>query len=282
MFKREYHCLIAGLPDLFFDDGKYNPDLAGFREELKKELHPDDEALVSLLFLPVDHRNLLKFVEDKESIPEPLGNFSREDFEEQSVRLDSILEEENILPDYMAKVMEDFYRSEEKPDPVVLEIMLTQEYYRLVLESKNAFLSQWLTLERDANNIVTAFNLRKHEAKPGRQLIDENPLAEELDIALAKDRDFSAPPEPEYAQELFTIAGIDDFLEREKKIDHWKWTLIDEMSFFHYFTIEKILAYMIKLIMVARWRSLDPDTGKQLFRRLIEEMKQPLSMKTQA
>ena len=59
LIKREYYCLIAGLPDLFFDENKTTVASNVFREELQHQLSPSDYKLVEYLFLPFDNLNLL-------------------------------------------------------------------------------------------------------------------------------------------------------------------------------------------------------------------------------
>ena len=43
--------------------------------------------------------------------------------------------------------------------------------------------------------------------------------------------------------------------------------------FFDYFTIERIFAFLLKLEMIERWISLDKERGNQLFRSIIESLK---------
>ena len=39
------------------------------------------------------------------------------------------------------------------------------------------------------------------------------------------------------------------------------------------FTIDQILGFVAKLQIVARWLRLDPQTGRELFRQLVEEIR---------
>jgi hypothetical protein len=42
--------------------------------------------------------------------------------------------------------------------------------------------------------------------------------------------------------------------------------------FFHYFTIEKILAFILKLDIVERWLKHEPENGKMLLENLINNL----------
>ena len=50
-------------------------------------------------------------------------------------------------------------------------------------------------------------------------------------------------------------------------------TGIEDATFFDYFTIERIFAFLLKLEMIERWISLDKERGNQLFRSIIESLK---------
>ena len=47
----------------------------------------------------------------------------------------------------------------------------------------------------------------------------------------------------------------------------------EDAIFFDYFTIERIFAFLLKLEMIERWISLDKERGNQLFRSIIESLK---------
>jgi hypothetical protein len=75
-----------------------------------------------------------------------------------------------------------------------------------------------------------------------------------------------------YVEQLLSIYAIEDLLQREKAIDMLKWNWLDEGTFFNYFTVEKLISYYIKLEMIERWISLDPETGKEMFEKLIKDL----------
>ena len=62
-------------------------------------------------------------------------------------------------------------------------------------------------------------------------------------------------------------------MEREKKLDALRWNWIEDATFFDYFTIERIFAFLLKLEMIERLISLDKERGNQLFRSIIESLK---------
>jgi hypothetical protein len=63
-----------------------------------------------------------------------------------------------------------------------------------------------------------------------------------------------------------------DLMEKEHKIDHLRWTWIDETNFFNYFTIEQVIGYLFKLQMMERWITLNEDSGRQMFKEIMTEL----------
>lgn len=273
MFKRFYHCFIAGLYDLTLDDGKNLISLHDFREELSGILHRDDFQLVNILFLPIDNSNLLRYISGETDKINSLGNYTTEDFEEQVSRLDSIIKVDDILPEYMVSVIKEWLASEKALNRIRAEKLLTEGYYVLAAQSGNKFLKKWIEYDLDMNNILVLKNSLDLGIEVSDQIIGSNKLAEELRLISRKKSDFRVPTEPEYASSIFNIAGENDFLEREMKIDLVRWNHLNDLIFFEYFTIDYILAYLIKLFIAHRWLALDEVTGQEMLKKLVSELK---------
>ena len=70
-----------------------------------------------------------------------------------------------------------------------------------------------------------------------------------------------------------TTLGEVDLISREKALDDIAWAWLDEYAMFHYFDLTAVLAYVAKLHIVNRWLALDEKKGRELFKRLVEEVK---------
>jgi len=270
LIKNQYHCLIAGLPDLMFEDGKFPVTLEQFRGELERELTRDDYQLIRLLFLPYDHENLINFLLKKEQEPSPLGNYSIEDFEDQVARLHSILEQEPLLPQYMIDFIMDFEDEEKEISEEAYERILMEGYYSYLGQVGNDFLRQWFEFELNVRNILTALISRKHQKDLTAELIGQTSVTQELITSQKKSLEIST--DNDYLNSLLQLGEEEDFYQRERKVDLLKWDYLDEHTFFHYFTIEKIIGYLIKLFIVFRWKELDKETGRKMFERLIRDL----------
>ena len=64
-----------------------------------------------------------------------------------------------------------------------------------------------------------------------------------------------------------------DLIAREKGLDDIVWKKADDLSIFHYFDLTAVLAYVAKLHIVDRWLALDPEQGRDLFFKLVQEVK---------
>ena len=69
------------------------------------------------------------------------------------------------------------------------------------------------------------------------------------------------------------ISETEELVDREKKLDQLRWDWMEEATFFDYFTVERLLVFLLQLEMIERWISLDKEKGNQLFRSIIAALK---------
>ncbi len=262
--KRNYYYLVAGLQDISLDIHKLVVGQLAFRQEWREHIHPADFALVEKLFLPYDNDNLLNLLQKKDKPHDERGNFSRE-------RLEENIKEPANLPDYMQRFIVAFKNKDPLYPDMSPENELTTLFYdAMIAEERNDFLLSWWRFERNVRNILLALNARKYKVPYEHQVIGSGEVSDSIRRSHA--RDFGLGNELDYMEELTAISRKEDIREREQATDDMKWKYLDEESFFHYFTIEKILAFVIKLGMVERWLAIDRDHGNELFRKLLSEL----------
>ena len=49
--------------------------------------------------------------------------------------------------------------------------------------------------------------------------------------------------------------------------------MLDELTVQHYFDMDVILAFILKLHIIDRWHLLDEQTGREMFRKLVDEVR---------
>jgi hypothetical protein len=271
----QYYCLVAGLPDLQLEDGKLRYSVADFREDVYPQLAKKDRLLVDLFFLKQDNRNLLALLKDKDATLDAPGNFTAEDLTEmiRTVRDgDSRLKD---VPSYLYDFIEE-YLAQQSEQTSLPEDLLAAHYYRYGIGCGNRFVSDWMAFNLNVNNILAALSARKYKMEVAPAIVGDNEVSRQLRTSNA--RDFGLTEVIDYYEPVARIHELEDWMEREHKIDRLKWDWLEEEVFFHYFTVERIFAFLVRLDMIERWMTLDKEKGTALFRQLIAKLKEEAPM----
>jgi len=264
MFKRNYYCLVAGLTEIMINGNSRELASREFKSELLEQLHSSDYKLAELIYLQSDNENLLNLLLKQNEQFNTLGNYLEEYLEDQIKEPTDILE-----------YLKNFILDSKSDNSVKSDLIKTNElqsaYYNYVLGEKNKFLLQWFMFERNIKNILTIVNCKTFGYEIDKHLIsinqDDN-IYESL-IKGSPNMDLLADEIP-YIDKILQVAQSElSVSEKEKAIDNIKWEFLDEYTTFDYFTIEKIMSYILKLELVDRWVKLDNETGKDFFNKLI-------------
>ncbi len=134
---------------------------------------------------------------------------------------------------------------------------LTEDFYRRALSHKSPFIRGWFGYDLDVRNAKARY-LNRQFGRP--EEMDTVSLGEE-------EREFDDAPR------LLEVLSTDDILGREKALDDLAWKKIDELTVFDYFDLDAILGFLAKLKITDRWLKLDPERGRELFRRISDEVR---------
>ena len=266
-----YYCLVTGLPELSLEDGKLSYTVANFKTEIYPELSKSDKKLIDLFYLKFDNQNLLALLKDKEAVVDTsLGNFSAEELLGVIASFKEETAPDKKFPSYFYEFAE-LYLNTPEEERFGLEDKLHGFYYHYAMKCGNKFVSEWFELNLNVNNILAAMAARKYKMDVTKVSVGTNMVAEALRTSNA--RDFGLADDLEYFEQLTRINDTVDLVEREKKIDLLKWNWMDDNTFFNYFTIERIFVFLMKLEMIERGVSLDKEKGNEMFRKLIDQLK---------
>lgn len=265
-----YYCLVAGLPDISLDDGKLSYSVSDFKAELYPDLSAQDRKLIDLFYLKFDNMAILKLLKNKDTVIEDKGNFSAEELLQliEAVREGDTPDKKypsylvNFVSQYLQLSQDELYRADD---------LLAALYYSYGMSSNNAFIASWFEFNLNLNNILAALAARKYKMEVSSVIVGSTSICEQLRTSNA--RDFGLNETLEYFEALQRIADIEELVEREKKVDMLKWKWLEDESFFHYFTIERIFVFLMQLEMIERWISLDKEKGNELFRKMIQDLK---------
>ncbi len=268
MFKKNYYCLIAGLPDLFFTENRPGVTSMEFLNTISKDLTPEDFELVKILFLPYDNKNLLTLLFGTKDTFIDTGNCTKQ-------FLQSEVEKPQAITEYMKKFIRWVKKQELKEKNMKAETKLQTLFYTYVSTIKNTFLREWFMFELNIKNVITTFNCIRFKYDTDKHIIQIK-NNRNINVMLSQGRLKPEYYEDDimYVDEIFRVAESDvEMIEKEKNIDKIKWTYLDEQTFFHFFTIEKILSFLLKLQITERWLKLDKVTGTALLEQLIDDIK---------
>ncbi|MBN1949786.1 MAG: DUF2764 family protein [Bacteroidales bacterium] len=269
---REYHYLVAGLPDLLLDDSKLQIDLNEFRELLEENLAQPDLELVNTYFYRFDNKNILARLQDPEAQPDGRGNLSPDqlDLVFQAAREGSFASDFTDIPPYIDQFLAAYTQDSPIFENKAWELQLSELYYQYATSVENQFIGSWYEFEKNMANLVTAAQCRKYNIPVDNQLIGTGEILEKLQRSNA--RDFGLDNDFPALEEILKATEEQDLKDFELKMDRIRWAFLDEEVFFYYFSVERIFSFLIKLAIIERWMVLDKETGQKLFNELLSNM----------
>lgn len=141
------------------------------------------------------------------------------------------------------------------------------DFYKEALASGNRFIRDYFLFD---------LNVRNAKVRYLNQALSRDPQKDVLSLADPEDEERGIEhEEPEFkeASRLQAILEGKDILARERGIDDLYWEKIDELTLFNYLDFEKILGMTVKMMIIRRWLILDEDTGRAMFKRLVDEIR---------
>jgi hypothetical protein len=274
--KQNYYYLIAGLPELSLDDSKLGTTVREFRELYYPELADDDRALLDLIYLSYDNANLLLLLKDKEAAIAEGGLYTSD---ELLAIIEAARAEEapdRNYPRYMYDFVQQMESEESAAEGIFPEDRLAQLYYAHAMSQGNAFVERWFAFNLDLNNFLTAITARRYNLDVKPLIVGDNEVAKAL--RTSNSRDFGLTGVMDGFEEVMRISEIDNLVERERKLDVLKWEWMEENSFFDYFTVEKLFAFLVKIQIIERWITLDAEAGGEMLRGMIRQLKEEVKV----
>ena len=128
---------------------------------------------------------------------------------------------------------------------------LNAEFYSEALQHKNVFIRDYFLFDLNVRNAKVKY----------------------LNKALGREADRDVLTFGEEAAALEAVFAQSDILSRERGIDDLMWDKISGLTTFNYFDIDVILGFITKLNIVARWYRLDEQTGREMFKKLVDEVR---------
>lgn len=143
---------------------------------------------------------------------------------------------------------------------------LNAGFYRACIGSGSRFLREYFLFDLFLRNTKVEYLNASLGRPEGKDVL----LLEELE-----DYEF------EQKEEIVEILSGTDIIGREKGLDMAIWEHVEEVTTMDVFDMDAILGFIARLKIIDRWDKLDPETGAELFRRLIKEIRTTYDNKKQ-
>ena len=146
----------------------------------------------------------------------------------------------------------DFLLSAYEPDT------LGADFYLKAEKSRSPFIREFFRIDLGVRNAKVEYLNRTLGRPEGTDIV----------------RPWEELPEFEQKAEVDAILEGSDILARERGLDDFYWKAADTITVMEVFDLGVILAFVVKLKLVERWLRLDEATGRELFRKLVKEIKE--------
>ncbi len=266
-----YYYLISGLPELTPDDRKISFSSTVLREQLKENLTGNDFELVKWFYLPFDHKNILNAFFDESEDWDERGNFTRDQVSQITDKKQFDTANLHDYPVYVQDFLTRMFSEEAPSNKVEASRILSEKYYGFLESVNNDFVYKVAKYQRNVSNIITALNGRKFELDVSKDLIGNDEVVDALQKSHASD--FGLSSDVGYIEDILQIYDTTNITQREYKLDMHKWKFLEDITFFNYFTVEKVIAFVQKLFIVERWYNLDEEKGKEMFEKIFNDIK---------
>ncbi len=251
-----YYYLITALPELSLGSP---PELSfkELKEMLILNLTPDDLKAVSRLLRPIDLYNIRALwlgypLDDR-------GNYNAKDLEEALLVGD-------LLPEYLINFLE---RYESTADRLRYFASLYASLYREAMSDSNRFLRQIYEQEREIRLVLTALRSKRLKADLVRELQFEDPSDPFVAGILAqKDAPEYTPPREYEDLKMLFVENFSDPQKLNRAILEYRFEKIEEMEDSGDFTINRVLSYIARFILVESLESGSPEKGMTIVEQL--------------
>lgn len=268
MFGKEYISLVAGLREYSLESDAKGLDLKAILEEIYEEFSSSDAWKVRLLYGYYDCENIASAFAGRES-HNPLGQLSREQVEEVLRGND---DSTKLLLEAVVEVVES-YSAKERAGGVAVsfERELLGAYYKACAKSKSRFIREWSAADCNLRNVAAAATARVMGRSVADVVVGEGDVVGQLTRSSAAD--FGLKGEYSYLDSVIAaVSDVQNIIEKERMVDTVRWALTEELSEGEYFSAEFVLAYLAKINIIERWRSLSPEVGREMFGRLMADL----------
>jgi len=142
-------------------------------------------------------------------------------------------------------------------------------FYEKALKHPVKFIRAWFAFDLNLRNAKVRYLNRQLGRPEGQDVLTGEGEDYNGDVDLMRFR----AGEFEEAVKVDFVLDQEDLLTREKGLDDICWQKADSLAMLHWFDLTAVLSYVAKLHIVDRWLALDENAGRELFKKLVKEVK---------
>lgn len=186
-----------------------------------------------------------------------------------ALELEEALLTRSILPSYVFELMEQY---DSTTDRLHHFAFLLVSYFREEVTESTGFLQDYLLFQREFRLVLTALRSKKLKRDILVELQYEDPSDDLVAQILAqKDAESYEPPERfSELKPLFEQYSEEPF-ELHKHLTEFQFQKVDQLVGLDFFSISRILAYIIQLMFVEKWLELDKQKGMELVDTIVKD-----------
>lgn len=247
-----YYFLAPSLPPLIWG---VRPELTfdALKVRLRENLSSKDWTLIEKMLLLVDICNIRYLL-----MEEPID--SRGGLSEKE--LDEALLIRDLLPSYVFEFLDQF---EKTTDRIRHFSGLIARFFNEEIPQAQGFLRRFFTFEREWRLVLVGLRAKQMGRDVVRELQFEDP-ADPLVASILAQKDGDRYDPPEAYQELKELmnSSYPDPLEEQKAFMAYRLKKIEEMEEAGSFSMDAILSYTARLMIIEQYEALDEEVGRRI------------------
>jgi hypothetical protein len=252
---KEYYFIGASLPELQVG---YPPEISfiEFARLLRLNLSPEDLESSRVMRRYWDLQNLRSLWRGEKIAMR--GNFNENELEDAVVTGMG-------FPGYVYEFLSKYLSKEERLAQFP-ELLIT--YYRMEGARATGFLKEYLEFERQWRLVFTGFRAKLLGKELAKELQFEDP-DDDLIVQMMAQKDaktYEPPARFDDLKGIFQEHGSSP-LELEEAMCQWLFAKLEVMGGIDPFSLDRILSYQARLVVVEQWMELDKEKGLERVKR---------------
>lgn len=249
---QNFYYLICSLKNIALDIEQTPYTISDFLNIISEEKDLKDFGPITPFLYQYDNTNLINIMNKKEEF-DNLGVFTKEE-----------LNNSKIIPSYMKDFLSNVNSGIRISKDISLEDELEIYYYNFIKKTPYDFLKKYIDFNFNLKNILAAINSKKHGLDTKKHVLPINEISTKLLTSKAVDFDLSK--DIDYFNKISNLVEKNDLFELEKELDVMRYNFLEENLELEEFSVNYLLSYFIKLLIITRWNNIKKKNGTDIFK----------------